>query len=91
MTAPQKAQSPGGAGQSADSKTEIGIVPQSEPDRKAYHTVQALFACAGHELNLSRRVGDGRCTWTVSRWGHSRHFSHWGDVLAFLTQIGGAP
>jgi hypothetical protein len=36
------------------------------------------------------RADDGRVTFTVSRWGQSRAFTAWHDVLGFLAQIGGA-
>lgn len=89
MSAAQKAQSPGGAGQSAEAKTENASVAQECPDCKTYASAQAGFAMRGHALNESRRAHDGRRTWTVSRWGHVRHFTHWNDVLAFMAQIGG--
>jgi hypothetical protein len=41
-------------------------------------------------LHRTVRADDGRVHYVASRWGQSRVFAHWNDVLAFLTQIGGA-
>lgn len=60
------------------------------PDSKTLGTVSAQFAIKGHALRTSTRADDGRTTYTVSRWNQSRVFTHWHDVKAFLTQIGGA-
>ena len=60
------------------------------PDDKTFHTIAAKFAMKGHALNRTVRADDGRVTFTASRWNQSRAFTHWNDVLAFLTQIGGA-
>ena len=60
------------------------------PDDKTFHTIAAKFALKGHALHRSVRADDGRVTYTASRWNQSRTFSYGGDVLAFLTQIGGA-
>ena len=57
-------------------------------NEKQFATMQAKFALGGHALNRSTRAEDGRTTFTVSRWGQSRSFTHWNDVLAFATQIG---
>lgn len=67
------------------------IVDQVHPDRKLFENTRAEFALRGHALTASRRADDGRIIWVVSRWGQARDFSHWHDVVAFLTQIGGAP
>ena len=61
-----------------------------DPDEKTFHTIAAKFALKGHALHRSIRADDGRVTFIVANWGQSRAFSHWNDVLAFLTQIGGA-
>lgn len=63
---------------------------QAAPDEKQFPTIAAKFAMKGHALHRSVRADDGRVTFTVSRWNQSRVFAHWHDVLAFLTQIGGA-
>lgn len=80
----QKAQSPAATGLSADE-----IQNTASLDHKAFHTVAAKFALKGHALHRSVRTGDGSVTFICSRWGQSRVFAHWNDVLAFLTQIGG--
>lgn len=89
MKAPQKAQSPGATGQSADETKDTAIFAPAEPADKPFATVQAAFALRGHSLTRSRRADDARITYTVSRWGQSRAFSHWNDVCAFYVQIGG--
>ncbi len=91
MKEPQKAQSPGVTGQSADETKDTAIFAPAEPADKPFATVQAAFALRGHSLTRSRRADDGRTTYTVSRWGQSRALSHWNDVCAFLVQIGGRP
>ncbi len=60
------------------------------PDEKTLATIAAKFALKGHALHRSTRADDRRVTFTISRWNQSRVFAHWHDVLAFLTQIGGA-
>lgn len=60
------------------------------PDEKTFHTIAARFALKGHALHRTVRAEDGRETYFVSRWGQSRAFTSWHDVLAFLAQIGGA-
>jgi hypothetical protein len=68
-----------------------GATPgQATPEDGEFHTTAAQFALKGHALQRHTRAADGRVTYTASRWGQSRAFSHWGDVLAFLVQIGGA-
>ena len=70
--------------------TQHGATPApGVPDDKTFHTIAAKFALRGHALHRTVRADDGRVTFTVSRWNQSRAFTHWNDVLAFLTQIGG--
>ena len=70
--------------------TQHGATPApGVPDDKTFHTIAARFALKGHALHRTVRADDGRVTFTVSRWNQSRAFTHWNDVLAFLTQIGG--
>ena len=70
--------------------TQHGTTPApGVPDEKTVATIAARFALKGHALNRTVRADDGRVTFTVSRWNQSRAFTHWNDVLAFLTQIGG--
>ena len=71
--------------------TQHGTTPApGVPDDKTLHTIAAKFALKGHALNRTVRADDGRVTFTVSRWGQSRAFTAWHDVLGFLAQIGGA-
>lgn len=71
--------------------TQHGTTPApGVPDEKTFSTIAAKFALKGHALHRSTRADDGRVTFTVSRWSQSRAFTSWHDVLAFLTQIGGA-
>lgn len=91
MNATQKSESPGGAGQFATNEsTNACILTQVQPSDKQYATAQAQLAMKGHTLTRSIGSDDGRVTWHVGRWNHSRSFGHWGDVLAFIMQIGGA-
>ena len=62
----------------------------STVDQKTFTTIQAQFALKGHTLQKQNRADDGRIAYLVSRWGQTRTFSHWHDLQAFLTQIGGA-
>ncbi len=90
MNAPQKSECPLAGGQVAEeTKERTAIVAPSEAMGKEYATLQAEFAFLGHCLGHSRRADDGRVTFTVSRWGQARNFSHLGDVRAFLAAIGG--
>lgn len=89
MTAPQKAQIPAATGKSAYKNLNTAIFAPAEAIDKPFATMQAKFAILGHCLTRSQRADDGRTTYTVCRWGQSRVFSHWGDVCAFLVQIGG--
>lgn len=71
--------------------TQHGTTPApGVPDEKTVATIAARFALKGHALHRSTRADDGRVTYVVSRWGQSRPFTHWNDVLAFLTTVGGA-
>lgn len=67
----------------------LRIVPHQVPTDKTYASTQAAFALRGHALSRTVRADDGAVVYVISRWGMSRTFSHWGDVLAFLAQIGG--
>jgi hypothetical protein len=72
--------------------TMHGATPgQAAPEDGEFHTIAARFALKGHALHRHTRADDGRVTYTASRWSQSRVFSHWGDVTAFLAQIGGRP
>ena len=66
-----------------------GVPDTPDGTGKTLATVAAAFALKGHALRTTTRADDGRITYTVSRWDQSRVFTHWNDVLAFLTQVGG--
>ena len=71
--------------------TQHGTTPApGVPDEKTFATVLAAFALKSHALHRTTRADDGRVTYTVSRWGQSRAFTHWNDVTTFLVQVGGA-
>jgi hypothetical protein len=61
------------------------------PSTKEFSTARAEFALRGHALIVSSRGVGAKDSWVVSRWGHSRPFDNWTDVLEFLAQIGGQP
>ena len=63
----------------------------SNTDVKEFATLQARFARLGRELTRCHRAHDGRITYSVTRWGESRYFSHLHDVDAHLVQIGRHP
>ena len=93
MSAERKSGSPGGTGQNAHLKTDTSSLSGSENSgntQKVIATLRAQFALRGHTLQINRRADDGRTTYSVSRWGQSRCFSHVHDLRAFLNQIGGA-
>lgn len=92
MMAAQTNETPlvGGVSKEANQTTQAAIFAQEVPDRKAFDTARAEFALLGRALTLSRRAGDGRHIWTVSRWNQAYTFGHWNDVLAHLNQSGGA-
>jgi hypothetical protein len=92
---PQKANAPGkGAftGTTGTHQTEATsepIVAQYVPNAKAFSTLQAQAARAGHELTTSHHDETGLTLWQVARWGQTRQFSEWGEVCAFVAHIGG--
>lgn len=88
MSAVQKAQCPGGAGQSAEETSDVAIIALAEktgnPSDKEFATVQAQFALKGHALV---RVVD---SYAAHKWGLVRYLPTWADVLDFRDQIGGS-
>ena len=71
--------------------TQHGVTPApGVPDEKAVATTAAKFALRGHALHRTVRDDDGRVTHPARRWGESRAFTAWHDVLGFLAQLGGA-
>lgn len=64
------------------------IVAQYCPTAKAFSTLQAQAARAGHELTQTRHE-TGLMLWQVARWGQTRQFSKWAEVCQFVARIGG--
>ena len=83
------AKCPGGTGQVANLKTDAASLTTAQNLSKQIATLQAQFALHGHTLQTSISADDGRVTYTVSRWGQSRCFTHLHDLQAMLAQIGG--
>jgi hypothetical protein len=83
MSTLQKAQSPVGAGQSADKTADVAIVAQPRSDRKTEATLIALFALAGHSVH---RQADGG--YMVCRFGYSKHCLALSDMERFARQTG---
>ena len=59
----------------------------NHPDPKDYATAQARLAIFGYSLVRSHRVPDGQVTYLVQRHSHTRAFTHFNDVDAFLRQL----
>jgi hypothetical protein len=83
MSDPQKAQSPGGAGQSANETADTQILGQLLEISKRETTLIAHFALAGHAVH---RLPDGG--YLVSRWGQSRHCPDLHALANFAKQTG---
>lgn len=64
------------------------IVSQYRPSVKDFETVRAQLALRAHTLTAKPHQS-GLTLWEVGKWGQTRVFSHWNDVLAFRAQIGG--
>ncbi len=63
------------------------IVSQYRPSVKEFETVRAQIALRAHTLTAKPHQS-GLTLWEVGKWGQTRVFSHWNDVLAFRAQIG---
>lgn len=61
---------------------------QYQPSLKELATIRARLAITGYQLNEKIQDG-GRVIWEVARHDGTRVYSHWGDVLARLAQLGG--
>ena len=98
MIATQKAQSPGGAGPSAETKTDNRIICAAEKTGKRnlieaaeFRDLRGRFAARGYCLQRVHRAGDGRLTFHVMRGEATRIFSHPHDLRAYLAQIEEVP
>ena len=69
-------------------ETDPRILHQVIPSEKAYATVGAKLAILGHELRR-REHPSGLKLFEVGRHGQWRIYSHWHDVLARLSALGG--
>ena len=89
IAAPQKSESPGGAGPFAD-QTKV-TSPNSATvtsSAKEFATLQAAFALRGHEL-VRIDPADPRTGYYCTKWGLVRHLADLNAARAFLQQIGG--
>lgn len=77
-----------GAPEAAHKRSENQSIGWVSDGDKTLATLKAQFALRGHTLEVQHRAD--RPLYIVSRWGQSRTFSHFGDLEAFLRQIGGA-
>ena len=82
MSAPQKAQSPVGAGQCANEKADTAVVAQSLEQRKHEATLMARLALPGHAVH---RVADG---YLVCRQGYVKHCADLQALESFAVQVG---
>jgi hypothetical protein len=80
---PQKAQSPGGAGQSAKEPADTVIVGQTPADRKTVATLKAQFALRGHAVH--EMAGGG---FIICRWGLVRACRDLEALQAFARKMG---
>jgi 3,4-dihydroxy-2-butanone 4-phosphate synthase len=83
MTDPQKAQSPGGAGQSADQSKQAPIIGEPTETSKRSAMLLAQFALAGHVVH---RLADGG--FLVCRHGHIKHCPDLAALAGFARQTG---
>ncbi len=83
MDAPQKAQSPGGAEQSANETADAQIVGQQPEIAKRETTLIAQFALAGHAVHS---LADGG--YLVTKWGQARHCPDLHALVGFARQTG---
>ena len=63
--------------------------PTGQREGKAFATLAARFALAGHTLTRSNPA-DGAVIYYAGRWGLSRALANLDAAAQFLTQIGGA-
>lgn len=62
--------------------------PTGQRTDKAFKTLQAAFALAGHTLSRTESK-DGAVTYYAARWGMARHLPDLDTARQFLIQIGG--
>ena len=71
-----------------DTTKELSF-PTEQCEGKAFATLAARFALAGHTLTRSNPA-DGAVLYYAGRWGLSRALHDLDEASQFLTQIGGA-
>jgi hypothetical protein len=77
----------GGFSSATTTKHEADVTPKVD-DAKAFATLQAKFAIAGH--TLYRTVNpDGTILYLAGKWGYFRELKNLESVAAFLALIGG--
>ena len=64
--------------------------PTAERQGKAFATLAASFALAGHTLHRTN-PNDGPVSYCAERWGQTRYLPNLDAALRFLMQIGGTP
>lgn len=85
MTAPQKCESPVGAGLIAEqSSQDTAIVGGAAVDHKRLANVCAKLALKGFQVHPCRIEG-----WLVCKWDLSRYCRRLEDLERFLTVVGG--
>jgi hypothetical protein len=77
------------AHQGTGRETDQRILHQVLPSEKAFATVRARLAFTGHTLIEKVHHGTGLRLWEVGRNGQARIYSHWYDVIARLSALGG--
>ncbi len=70
-----------------DIKMTGGSGPATPDIDKAFSTLRARLACAGHALSRTD-ASDGPCSYFVSRWGMVRELRTLDDVQHFAEQCG---
>lgn len=83
MSSLQKAQSPGGAGQSANETADRAIVGQQSEIAKRETTLIAQFALAGHAVHHMAEGG-----FLVCRHGYVKHCPDLSALAGFAKQTG---
>lgn len=83
MIEPQKAQSPGGAGQSANETSTTQIINAAENLGKLETSLISSFALRGVSIH---RLADGG--YLACQWAHTRHCRDLRELTAFARQVG---
>lgn len=85
MTAPQKSECPGPAGQVAEQNTEsTASVPLAAAEAKRAATLKARLALRRYEA----RMLPGGAGYVVGRWGLFKHCATLDELHAFAVRVG---